>query len=274
VIKHGKIDVTGPVTSTTAVLRISDYLSKTNRRLYRQGRYYEAKIDIDIEAPGVYKVFALSDSWMVENGFKTAYETYLDNTDDERERIKDSSMARWNDFRVIPGVTGQEYNPAQFSPALASTQLNSGEFLNTRVEDASGVLRNFTWSNSPSASQYGILTEYDKAGDTGANPSAVTGDMPYSDLEADDSAVLAGDLQTFGNLPPYDGVGSNQASPWIQVATLSVTAAGATKLSTGFFTAPCGFVVITGVNLPDSAFINWTVKGGEYKGVHAPSMLE
>ena len=273
VVKSGQIDVTGPVTSTTAILRISDYLSKVNRRLYRQGRAYECKIEIDVDTPTTHEVFVLNDSWMVQNALKTGYEMYLDNTDDERERIKGNAMARWNDFRVKPGVSGQEWNPAMFTPALASTQLTVGEFLNTRVEDASGTLRNFTWSASPSASEYSLLNEYNLAGDTGADPSAVTGDMPYADLEADDSQQLAADLQTFGNLPPYDGVGSNQNSPWVKVATLGING-GAQKLSTGFFTAPCGFVIVTNVNLADGAFLNWCVKHGDYKGVHAPSMLE
>lgn len=273
VVNKGQIDVTGPVSGTTAILSISDYLSKTNRRLYRQGRNYEVKIDLDVDVPGVVEVFAIADSWMNQNAFKMAYQMYLDNTDDERERIKNSRYARWNDFRVIPGVTGQDWNPAMFDQSLASTQLTVGEFLNTRVEDATGTLRNFTWSPAPTASQYGIVAEYDLAGDTGANPSAVTGDMPYSDLEADDSATLASDLQTFGNLPPYDGVTSNQASPFVKIATLGNNG-GIQKLSTGYFTAPCGFVFITGVDLATGAYINWCVRPGDYKGVHAPSMLE
>lgn len=273
VVRQANIDVTGPVTSTTAILRISDYLSKVNRRLYRQGRNYQVKIDLDVDAPGVYEVFAIADSWMNQNAFKVAYEMYLDNTDDERERVKGSAMARWNDFRVIPGVSGQEWNPALVDQGLALVQLSTGEFLNTRVEDATGTLRNFTWSPAPTASQYGMVAEYDLAGDTGSDPSAVTANMPYSDLEADDSATLAADLQTFGNLPPYDGVTSNQASPFVKVATLG-TNANSKKLSTGFFTAPCGFVFITNVNLSDGQFITWSAKAGDYKGVHAPSMLE
>jgi hypothetical protein len=255
-------------------LKIGDLMSKVNRRLYRQARNYEVKIDLDVGAPGQYEVFAISDSWMNQNALKMAHDIYLDNTDDERERIKDAAMARWNDFRVLPGVTGTMYNPALFDVALTSTQLTVGEFVDTRVQDQTGTLRNFTWSPSPTASQYAIVGQYDLAGDTGSNPSAVTGDMPYADLEADDSAQLGADLQTFGNLPPYDGVTSNQATPFVKVATLGTNAAGSQRLSTGFFTAPCGFVYIKNVNLSDSAFITWTVKSGDYKGVHAPSMLE
>ena len=118
-----------------------------------------------------------------------------------------------------------------------------------------------------------MLAEYDLAGDTGSDPSAVTANMPYSDLEADDSATLAADLQTFGNLPPYDGVTSNQATPYVRVATLG-TNANSKKLSTGFFTAPCGFVFIRALNSDDGTYFTWTAKAGDYKGVHAPSMLE
>ena len=112
VVRSAQIDVTGPITSTTAILKIGDLMSKVNRRLYRQARNYEVKIDLDVDAPGVYEVFAISDTWMNQNALKMAHDIYLDNTDDERERIKNAAMARWNDFRVLPGVTGQEYNPA------------------------------------------------------------------------------------------------------------------------------------------------------------------
>ena len=44
-------------------------------------------------------------------------------------------------------------------------------------------------------------------------------------------------------------------------------------MSTGYFTAPCGFVVIysTSGNVGNLTF---EVKSGDYKGVHAPSMIE
>ena len=98
--------------------------------------------------------------------------------------------------------------------------------------------------------------------------------MPYDDLMADDDAAMAEALQVRGNAPPYDADGVLQASPWIKVGTL--TTGSSQKLSTGYFNAPCGFVILkpSGTpNVPEGS-LQWTVKAGDYKGVHAPSLLE
>jgi hypothetical protein len=88
---------------------------------------------------------------------------------------------------------------------------------------------------------------------------------------------MANLLQTAGNEPPYDANGVNASSPWVKVAELSA-ATTAQKLSTGFFKAPCGFVLIAaganGDEIPVMRHMHLTAKAGVYKGVHAPSMLE
>ena len=121
-----------------------------------------------------------------------------------------------------------------------------------------------------------MLEEYDKAGNAQASPSTSTGDMPYDDLMADDNATIAAALQVRGNAPPYDATGVSQDRQWVRIGTLS--AGTAQRLSTGFFKAPCGIVLITaggaGTEIVDSAPLSWTVKAGDYKGVHAPSLLE
>jgi hypothetical protein len=238
------------------------------------------KIDLDPNAAQVFTVYALSDSWMNERAFKMAYAMYLENSEDERDRIKSANMARWEDFRTQSGFTGSfaVANPVQFSaPNYAgATQLTAGEFNTTFVVDAAGVSKAFTWG-AATASRYSILEEYDKAGNAQAEPSTSTGDMPYDDLMADDSATLGNLLQTSGNLPPYDATGVNAGSPWVKIAELSAATA-AQKLSTGFFKAPCGYVLIAGgpvgADIPDITKLQWTAKAGDYKGVHAPSYLE
>ena len=99
--------------------------------------------------------------------------------------------------------------------------------------------------------------------------------MPYDDLMADNSDVLANLLQTSGNIPPYDAANVGQSFPWVKVATLSAHTV-AQKLSTGFFEAPCGFVLLKGdsVEALPMGRVSVTFKSGDYKGVHAPSMLE
>jgi len=91
---------------------------------------------------------------------------------------------------------------------------------------------------------------------------------------ADDSATMGAFLQIQGNEPPYDATGVGADSPWVRVATLST--GSSQKLSTGFFKAPCGLVIFDSsevINVNVNA-LSWEVKAGDYKGVHAPSMLE
>ncbi|AXH74089.1 MAG: putative replicase [Circoviridae sp.] len=252
-------------------------LSKTNRRLYRQSRFYELKLDLDPNATRAIDVFVLADTWMVERALKMGYAMYLENSEAARDRLKENAIARWEDFRVISGAGITIVNPLQYSEGFVSDELNTGEFDITQVVDANNVTREFTWGPG-SASKYSLLGEYDKAGNTSQDPTFSTGDMPYDDLQADDSAAIGEDLQNRGNKPPYNATGVNADKTWIKICTLDA-ASTAQKLSSGYFTAPCGFVLLADHEDPNAqpvaeADIQWTVKAGDYKGVHAPSMLE
>lgn len=274
-MRTGRMDYTGPGITPQIEVNFEQFLSKANRRLYRQSRTYELKLSIDPTATQTYNIYALSDSWMNVQSLRMAYDMYLENSEDERNRIKKSNMARWQDFRVVSGANFQQINPVQFTPALTATQLVAGEFQITQVIDALGVTKAFSWG-AATASAYSMLEEYDKAGNAQANPSTSTGDMPYDDLMADDDALMGDFLQTKGNLPPYDATGVNNGVQWVKVATL---ATGATqKLSTGFFKALSGIVLITagaiGNEVVDVSTFEWTAKAGDYKGVHAPEILD
>lgn len=274
IVRSGRMDQTGPLQAEVEV-NIEQFLSKTNRRLYRQGRVYDVKLDIDADASITYDVFALSDSWMNQRAFKMAYDMYLENSEDERDRLKGQNIARWEDFRVLSGTDHAQMNPVQYSTLLAPVQLTAGEFALTLVGDSAGAFKNFSWGPT-TGSRYSMLEEYDKAGDAQTSPSSATGDMPYDTLMADDNATVANALQTRGNSPPYDATGVNQSSQWVKVASLS--AGASQKLSTGFFKAPCGIVIIVdpaGASLGSAiGKVQWSVKSGDYKGVHAPSFLE
>ncbi len=276
VVRAGRLDYTGPAVTPQIELNLEQYLSKTNRRLYRQSRCYDVKLDIDANSSQTYNVYALSDSWMNERALKMAYAMYLENGEAERDRLKESNIARWEDFRTVSGTNFQQVNPAQYGlPTLTPVQLATGEFDNTLVVDAAGVGKNFSWGTA-SGTRYSLLEEYDKAGNAQNSPSTSTGDMPYDDLMADDDAAMGQALQVRGNAPPYDATGVSADRTWVKIATLS--AGAAQRLSTGFFRAPCGFVIITaGTNqdeLVDVSKFEWTAKAGDYKGVHAPSLLE
>ncbi|AXH76976.1 MAG: putative replicase [Circoviridae sp.] len=280
VVRSGRLNVPiGPYIQPAIEINVEQLLSKVNRRLYRHGRTYDFKIDMDPDAAQVYRVYVLSDSWMNEKAFQMGYDMYLENSADERERLKTSNLARWADFRTHTAFS-HEYghaNPVQFAePPGAAHMFTAGEFDQTIVVDAAGVTKSFSWGPS-AADKYSLLEEYDKAGNAQTSPDAVTGDMPYDDLMADDDAAMAATLQTHGNAPPYDATGVSSGKTWAQVATLRATTAG-TKLSTGFFKAPCGFVLITAGNSetesPVLTTLQWTAKAGDYKGVSAPSLLD
>ena len=256
---------------------VEQLLSKTNRRLYRQSRYYNLKLDLDADATRSIDVWVFADSWMVERALKMGYDMYLENSAAARDRLKSNAIARWEDFRVISGASITIANPLQYAANGTPDELDSGEFSNTEVEDANGTTRIFTWGPGFSTA-YGLMEQYDLAGNANRSPTSSTGAMPYDDLMADDSAAMANDLQQRGDLPPYDANGVNATKTWVKVATLDATSP-AQRLSTGFFVAPCGFVLLADHLAPTSNPVNesdvsWTVKAGDYKGVHAPSMLE
>ena len=257
------------------ILHVDRALSRLNRRLYRQSKYYNVKIDLDHDDPHQYVVYALRDDWGVQKAYQLARAAYLDNVKEEVDMMGSNMVARWDDFRVQTGLSYQELYPALHNSALALTPLTDGEFHESYVSDASGANKTFTFG-AASASRYSLLEEYDNAGNANSGPTTTITQAPYGDLnsEVNDSTVER--LTSFGNTPPYDQNGVNASTPWVEIATIGATG-GVQKLSTGYFCAPAGFVVIRRAD----GNLTWTpenlrfeVKSGDYKGVHAPSMLE
>lgn len=268
-------ELSGTVENTALrILQVDRELSKLNRRLYRMGRYYQAKIDMRPTGDGLYEVYALRDDWAVQKAFQLAYNNYVKNVADEKGSMSKSQIARWADFRVAPGATGALLLSKLHQPDTTAAILATGEFELANVVDQAGATRTFTWSNAPGGSEYSLLNEYDLAGDAQGAPSNFSTPGPYEDIDADTDAATFDHLEGDGNNPPYDANGVNATTPFVRIATLGA-AAGVQKLSTGFFTAPCGIVLIVGPNASwNSDLMSMTVKSGDYKGVHAPSMLE
>ena len=85
--------------------------------------------------------------------------------------------------------------------ALAYT---AGEFDLAKVVDQTGGTRTFTWDNqSPTAAEYSIIGEYDKSGNTSADPETPA-IGPYSGLLPNLEPGAAAALQDDGNNPPYN----------------------------------------------------------------------
>lgn len=231
------------------------------------------KIDIDLSDvdSGPITVYALRDTWGNQKAYQMAFDVYQKTTEEERRRLG-SKIARWQDFTVEHGSSASELVGAVYDHTGAEQLLQSGEFLNTQVEDKAGNTRTFTWGNAVLNASYSIVAEYDLKGNTDSDPSSGTTEvLPYDEQMSDDSDVERNQLVTRGNAPPYDP--DNFGDRWVKVAVLS-RVAGQQKLSTGFFTAPCGFAIVEGLNAAGITRLNVEYKGGDYKGVMAPSLLE
>ena len=278
--KHYPVVKGSPILSGAAANTLVDSarnLSVLNRRLYRFGRYYEMKVDVKPHYAGApFEVYVLRDDWAVQKAFQMAYQEYLDNTMDERENLSNSQMARWEDFRVRHGVSLalNEAVPVLHTAAGGATSLTGGEFALSKVVDGAGTTRTFSWG-AAAADRYSILLEYDKVGNTAFESSSITADAPYANIDNQVDEATHDNLQADGNAPPYDAAGVNATSPWVRIGVLGVNAVGSQKLSTGFFTAPCGLILLKGYSDSGGDYdVTITAKAGDYKGVHAPSMLE
>lgn len=273
----------GVATPTFAYGDAGAMLSRVNNRLYRYGKKYDIKFDVSAALPAgtTIEVFALSNSWYVQKAFEEAKAVFDQAYENEMENINKTNIARWRDFRAKLTVN-TSYSlgdcwayPAvrRLSPINTVQVITDGNFADSLVEDSTGTTRHFTWSNAVDASQYGILQQYDLAGNQTRNPNLSTATMPYADLEADSSAVEGAALQADGQDPPYGATAF--PDPFVKVGELTVGINGQTRLSTGFFHAPCGVFVIRSSSTIADIGDNLTleVRGGDYKGVSAHNMV-
>jgi hypothetical protein len=269
-----KVELQQLTANAVGEIRVDRILSRANRRLYREGRNYSVKIDLDSSTVTVgasVNVYVLKDTWFTHKAWQKAFEEHLNATALERDRAGQTRLARWNDFRVNSGVTAAEMYGLQFTEALGPVSQTNGEFILSSITDSSGTDRTFTWSGSPTASQFGIMVEYGKQGGPNTLPTSPSSDMPYSEMDSDASNAEFDDVTDHGNFPPY-ATNLEDGTPFTQVATLT-SDPGTQKMSSGFFNAPCGIVIVTGLDATVLQRLTLTAKGGDYKGVHAPRMF-
>lgn len=264
-----------PSTSTTLEVRYDKLASNVNHRLYRQSRNYCLKVDIDSDLPegGVVQVYALQDTWMAQKAYQLAKQAFDENSRQELEQLG-QNRARWNDFRVASGVSYTALDAVGWDPS--PTRYTGGEYFYSEVTDVSGTTSTFRWVGS-GANTFNIIDEYDRTADTDQTPTFGQTAVAYDGLEDEMDDNQMDHLSNEGNNPPYTARNiENQVLT--KVATLYVDAGGGNKLSTGYFNAPCGLVFLTtagGLNattLSEKVYVE--CKAGDYKGLHAPSMLE
>lgn len=265
--------------SQTGLIDAARLASSSNHRLYRYGKKYTLKVDIDVDAVATgesIEVYALADTWAVQRAYEEAKMVFDLAYRNERENLNDEARARWFDFRATSGVTGDTmYATVSNNPTGATSLLTGGEFASSIVEDQAGVTRSFSWRTATTTTQYSIPGEYDLAGNTNLSPTLPTGSGPYADLQADSSAVEMNALQNRGDEPPYEA--NTFPGVWVKIATLQLSSTeGAQKLSTGYFDAPCGQVVLKMSGAASTTTINNKVavefRAGDYKGLRAHNM--
>ena len=279
VVRESEIQIEGS-TDTKSVIRVDRCLSSRNHRLYRQSRLYTCKVDLDPNAPTgtTVDIYALGDSWMLSKAYQLAKTMFDENSSEEIDQLG-SRKARWNDFRVDHGLgTAFQKDMLFYGHDLIGTGYlySGGEYVMSQVNDVSGSASLFRFTGAGTGSTFNIIDEYDATGNTDATPTTPLSTVAYDGLtdELDDNQM--DHLSDDGNNPPYlQNVIRNEV--WVKVGTLSVTSAGQQRLSTGYFVAPAGLVAIESTTPMDpnaSPYLSLEVKAGDYKGVHAPSMLE
>ena len=269
----------GSVGGTIGLIDTGRILSANNRRLYRQGKMYSCKLEIEPTRLGVgqlVEIWAIKPTWASIRAWELAKDNFDQSYLDEKETIAKNQQARWFDFRVDHGLGAVETfvgrGDNNMDPA-GGVKFDGGEFVLSTVEDQAGATRTFTWANVGGAGSYAIYTEYSEGNRAAQTPAFTTGDGPYDQLHADSSQQEASALQSDGNGPPYSGSIVTNGN-WVKVGTLAMGAA-AGRFSTGYFDAPCGLIAlrVTGLDAGQVApSMTLEVQSGDYKGVRAHNM--
>lgn len=260
---------------------ISRICSRENHRLYRQGRNYCARVSVDPSSSVNYTVYALRDDWQVHNAWKLAMQTWMNNSKEEREVLaKNGGQARWSDFRTVVGISGTgttelrsgTYTITGGTPVWVAN--TNGEFVASEIVSETGTNYFFTWGAAAPGGSYSILEEYDKVANTDTTPTIPQIGAAYTDADEDLQDTQLQNISNDGNNPPYSATGIESNRPWTKIATIGAGGVGQQALSTGYFNAPCGLVVIVANTQWDGnqQEVMLELKEGKYKGIHAPSM--
>jgi len=270
-------DTNGAFTGTHAG-DAGQILSIVNRRLYRYGKLYPIKLDLDIPstwaAEAVVEVYALRNNWDTQRAFALAKATY-DEAHADEIKSSPSNLARWNDFRVYHGVTAAgTIDPVRYDQsALGLTVENDGEHIVSAVDD-NGTEKSFTWG-TPGGTQLGVTSEWVNAGRVAADPNLYSSNAPYAGVNNDQASdIEMANMANDGNNPPYSASANTDLLTKVATLYFRPGAIGLSKLSTGYFDAPCGlFIVKVNQSLPNG-YLKLSVKSGDYKGVNALSMCQ
>lgn len=267
-----------------AQTRIFEYdrvLSGINRRHYRQGRVPSLKFDVDfgsaLSQAGV-EVYALANNWDTHGAYKFAMQQYYNAM---KEELANASGAhgRWLDFRVQCNIGADllvarlEDQPSVPAGVFSGARLTAGDFTYSSIYDSTGTQKVFVTSDTASSTEYSIIQEWQRKDRVQEDPAAVHAAMPYAGIQEDTDEDNYDLVKQIGNGPPYSAIATTDL--WTHVATIGEgSPSGVQKLSTGFFDAPLGLVVLVSsaftTTLTDHE-LTVTFQKGDYKGIKAPA---
>ena len=293
---------TGPAFPTN-VIQIDRCLNNVNRRLYRQHKVYRAKVSLSNDNELITSsatlapldVYALRNTWMTRKAMSLAKDIYDQAVKEERAVVGSS---RWHDFRINTQSNGFS-SPTMYPLGVAASgkylmtegTTADGEYEYSAVEttDAAGlaVSQTFTLLDASAPNSYSIFDEYQKMGPTTSESPLFVSQGGYDRATGDsfeDENVQ--DLLNKGNLPPYDAgslrLAATNGGPFVKVGQIGRTSnadTGSLRLSTEYFDAPLGLIIVTnaplafaaeGAAIPlETQSIEVEVAAGDYKGVMA-----
>ena len=257
----------GPYTSVNSIINVDHVLSVANKRLYRQHMVYRAKVSINtngIQAP--INVYALAPNWYVLNAIRKAKETYDEAMADEIEQM---GKARWHDFRIFSGLSANKLlNSFAFGSGSGGTTGYTPEYRESIIECADGNQRVFRLTGATSTSQYNVIDEYDKFGNT--NEDAASAPGGYDQAVADVNDFNVATVQIRGDQPPYR---DDMSTIFVKVGEIYRDANGNQSMTTGFFDAPLGINNLPGLdpNVHTDGVLE-EVAAGKYKGVDSVAL--
>ena len=223
-------------------------------------------------------VYALVDTWWLQKAYKLAKEAFDKNSAEEYSQLK-TMKARWNDFRVDHGLDAVLFQKelvaaGATTPGTWSAYTSNQEYELSEVHNSGGTSATFRFIGTGS-NTYNIIDEYDLTGNVQSAPSNAANAVAYDGLEdeMDDGQMVH--LADDGNIPPYNRLNFENGI-LVRIATLTANTSGLQKLSTGYFNAPAGMIVLQSSTplSQNDVMLTMTAKEGKYKGIHAPSMLE
>lgn len=262
-------------------LQSTRLLSEANRRLYRQSYVYNLKVDVDIGtamATAGVDVYVLRNTWDLHGAYKFAMKNYY-NAMKEELQVAKGAQTRWHDFRVLPGFQADELvpgvnNPSNALPSMVDGRLTNGDHEFSQVVDSTGSSRVFTLDAATTATEWSIIDEWGEKDRVDGDPASASTSMPYDTLVENRDEANYDLLREKGEDPPYNDVAD--INIWQHVAHLQqVSPDGVTKLSSGFFDAPLGIVLLVSNGFTSGSPIHRpltvTFQSGDYKGVKAPA---